>query len=172
MLKIRENIDVILVCFAILIPIPSVVFLIYYDFPKKIDMELPAFEYMYGEEVGEQTTVAIKGKVKRPVFRKSVFEGSIFIDSYEITKEHPDIVSIDMDNYIGSINIVNFESRKYENLFLGIIRTEQNLESMLIHVSGETVKDEKSKIIALPANNIEEAMEVYERIYDIKLGGQ
>ena len=168
MLKIKENIDLILVCFAILIPIPSVAILIYYDFPKKVDMELPAFAYMYGEEVGEQTTVAIKGKVKRPLFRKSVFEGSIFIDSYEITKEHPDIASIDMDEYFGSMSVINFESRKYETIFHGFIRTEKNLESMILHVSDNTLKDGKSKIIALPANSIEEAVEVYENIFDRK----
>ncbi|MDX5476680.1 MAG: hypothetical protein LPK00_14190 [Bacillaceae bacterium] len=146
-------------------------FYIYYDFPKKVDIELPAFEYVYGEEVGEQTTVNIKGEVKRPVFRKSVFEGSIFIDSYEITKEHPDIAWIDMDEYFGSMSVINFESRNYETIFHGFIRTEENLESMILHVNDDTGKDGKSKIIALPANNIEEAMEVYERIYHIKLGG-
>ena len=164
MLKIKENIDVILVCFAIIIPIPTGAFLIYYDFPKKVDMELPAYEYIFGEEVGEQTTVTIKGKVKRPVFRKSVFEGSVFIDSYEITKENPDIAWIDMDEYFGYMTIINFESRNYETIFHGSIRTEENLESMIIYVSDYTVKDGKPKILTLPANNLKEATEVYEKI--------
>ncbi|WP_096155648.1 MULTISPECIES: hypothetical protein [Bacillus] len=172
MLKIKENIDLILICFAILVPIPSGAFLYYYDFPKKIDMEYPAYEYSDEEqEVGEVTSVSVKGKIKRPLFRKSEFEGSIFIEKYEITKDYPDEAWIDMDFFVGNMNYIKFENNKIVTKFFGWLMTEENLASMLIYVDPYPERGNKSAFlntkIAVPATNYEEATAVEQRLYNL-----
>lgn len=71
---------ILLICTAVTI------FLIYYDFPREINLEYPAMEYRVGDpSTAESISVRINGTLSRPLFRDAVFNGEMVFDKYEFT---------------------------------------------------------------------------------------
>jgi hypothetical protein len=76
--------------------LPVVVLLVFgtaffmtYDFPQKIDLTLPAVQYQLNDPSSAQiTTVEVKGKISRPLFRRKEFAGQIRIDGYDFTETY------------------------------------------------------------------------------------
>ena len=123
--------------FIIVVAIITVIFLRFYQFPKKIDIEVPAVSF-YENDLSstKQTSIKVSGVLYQPLFRQHIFKGKITIDSFEFTKEKDtlDTYVLDKINGINMGNLVYYEPSKLRESFdsIGIIWFDDSFEHINI----------------------------------------
>lgn len=150
----------------------SFCFLLLYDFPKKIDLDYPAYEYVSGQSGdGEETSIKIQGVLKRPIFRNEVFSGKIIIDKY---KESADYELIDVvfhsKNGMGSLSYTRTDNGEVDLNLLGVIWMAEDfgkINIMLNPSSSESGGEEQLRISA-PASDYMEAESMEEELKDLE----
>lgn len=160
---------------GLIVIIMGSVLLLFYDFPKKIDLTYPAIELQPSTtQSSKETTLNIKGTLKRPFLRNSIFKGSVTVDNYDYTKTYdlidfPILETGDQRYSVLSYTTVLTDpdtNEVYSDLIsLGIIYIDGNFDHVGIRANGP-INEEKSESInrwiVAPAENEEEATLLYQ----------
>lgn len=168
-----------LVILILIIIIGFIIFLLLDNFPKKVDISYPAVEFELGDpESVEETTVTIKGILKRPLFRSHVFEGDVIIDRYQASNIPPDNFILTKEFEVSKSNKngkdiytfvtsriftkevrgqVAFESEEFGK----IVWTDKAFENFSFNVF---LEDYDSAILSAPTTTYDEAIQIYENL--------
>lgn len=154
----------ILLPLIVLIIIITCAFVLFYDFPQEIDVQYPAMEYRKGDKSSVQaTTIEIKGRLSRPLFRDPIFKGEFIIDKYGFTKSYEliDIVFYkNIQNGLGSLTYTTIINGRPIIQSFGSIWISGNFDELKILVYEPIEAENKSstdlRLIA-PAKTYDEA---------------
>ncbi|MBW5447617.1 hypothetical protein GE107_16285 [Cohnella sp. CFH 77786] len=138
-------------------------FVLLYNFPKTIDIEYPAIEYLEDDPLTAQaTTIRIQGTLSRPLFRNATFHGKFIIDKYDFTKTYW-LMDVVMRNGWGWLTYANTTNGDTTLQSLGSIWMSGDFDKLkiVVHepVSGEYTKPSVIRISA-PAKNYYEALSI------------
>jgi hypothetical protein len=159
----KEGLDVFGRKKRLLIPVAVFVgtlFLLFYSFPKAIELDHPAVEYRNdGSAQAELTRIRIKGILTRPLFRDGSFRGSIVIDKYDFTRTYKlaKVQLAQRDNTTTGLLIYFPVSTLLPVQSLGMLRMSGDFERLIIyrpHVENGQVP----YILTAPARTLEEAL--------------
>jgi hypothetical protein len=144
------------------------VFLLLYDYPKKLDLTYPAVEFRTGDvNSADITSIKIKGKLRKPLFGNRQFIGEIIIDKYDMTKSYS-LIGFELStNNIGLLSYGN--TRNGESLLdmFGAIYLSKDFESLTIELNepvGGEQKARKNLVIAAPATHYDDALAIYQSL--------
>lgn len=166
----------ILLLSIVLIIVITCAFVLFYDFPQEIDVQYPAMEYRKGDKSSVQaTTVKIKGKLSRPLFRDPVFKGEFNIDKYDFTKSY-DLIDIvfykNIRNGLGSLTYTTINNGRPIIRSFGSIWISGNFDELKILVYEPIEAESKSstdlRLIA-PAKTYDEARLIDKHLTDHQL---
>ncbi|MFE7062000.1 hypothetical protein ACFVAD_07595 [Sutcliffiella sp. NPDC057660] len=155
---------------GVLLLLLSFVFLVFYDFPKKIDLDYPAYEYNSNQpEYGEETRIKLQGVLKRPIFSDEVFSGKIIIDKYQETAEYELIdVGFHSENGMGSLSYTNTSNGELELNLFGVIWKSDDFDmvNIMLNNPNSQSSEEIHLRISAPANNYNEAERIEGNLID------
>jgi hypothetical protein len=162
-LKINKKV----VIFSIFILLCFGGFLLFYNYPKTIDIEYPAVEAHINNPASMQkTTIKIKGTLYRPLFKDKSFKGQLLIEKYDFTKNNAltnIIFSKDIRNSFGSLVYSNLINGRSTLDSLGAIWISGDFDKVKIWVY-EPIDAEKKQstdlTICAPAQTFEEALSI------------
>jgi hypothetical protein len=147
-------------------------FLTFYRFPKSIDLQYPAVEFRNGDaSSAEQTTIAIKGTLYRPLFRNAEFSGTIAVEKYDFTKRY-ELIDVrfykEIRNGWGPLVYSYVDDGKPILKSFGSIWKSGDFERIGIEVN-EPLPSAATLTIAAPARTYEEARSV---VAQMETGGK
>lgn len=123
--------------FIIVLAIITIIFLSFYQFPKKIDIIVSAVSFYENDSTStQQTLIKVSGVLYQPLFKQHKFKGKIIIDNLEFTKEK-ETFDIYITEKIKGINVSSLTYYKQVKLFdsydnLGLIWFDDSFEHINI----------------------------------------
>lgn len=142
-----------------------VIFIFFYDFPKKIEVTRPAVSFNEKDPTSlKDTFIHVSGSLSRPLFRNHVFEGSIIIDGIEKTVKYEtmDIEVLKNNNEVNMGNLVYNTSSTYATM-LGIIWFDDNFYD--ISILGVNTEDKQKEIVYIvTGESYEEALSTLKKM--------
>ncbi|MCH1624095.1 hypothetical protein [Fredinandcohnia quinoae] len=154
-----------LVMMMIAIALPVTCFLFLYDFPKKINQDFNAFQYMAEDaNSGETLKVSVIGTYKRPLFRDPVFTGKMIIDKYDFTKTY-ELIDVGFFQHeggkMGALAYTSTHEGKTDLVLLGMIAIDDDFNGFTILLNeNDGMQIESDFRIAAPATNYDEALQI------------
>lgn len=138
---------------------------------RSIDEEYKAIQFRTNDLTEmEHTTIEIKGKLHKGIFKKPKFVGSIVIGLYEFTKRYElnNLTFTEYDKgYYGYLSYHANINGKADQKIMGDILISEDFKEIVIYVVEQTGSNEqllKELIISAPSQTLNEAIEIYERL--------
>ncbi|WP_028594507.1 hypothetical protein [Paenibacillus assamensis] len=134
-----------------------------YEFPSRVQFELPAVQFNAGNsKTVKKTIIRVNGTYHRPLFRKERFEGSIQIDSFPFTKSY-ELVPLTMHTDKTGVNYtvltyINPDPSAHHIDIVGTMWVSEEWKEIKIEIlrEGESNNPKGAYIIA-PSTSYEEA---------------
>ncbi|MDG0808703.1 hypothetical protein [Cohnella rhizosphaerae] len=146
-----------------------------YHFPKRISADYPAIEYRIGNPASaERTTIHVKGKLYRPLYRDPYFKGRIAIDKYDFTGSsdysmYPITFTSDLLNGWGSLGYNAYLDRTIKMEMLGVLWQHDDMKALKISIYEPvraSQKETKDLTLIAPADHIDTAMALERKFSD------
>ncbi|MGW7162399.1 hypothetical protein HP548_31250 [Paenibacillus taichungensis] len=152
--------------FSIIPIVLIILILLFYQFPKKIDIIRPAVSFNDNNpESLKNTSIHIAGTFNRPLFRQHVFKGSIIINGIEITEKY-DTIDTEVLKRMNGINMGNLIYNNTQNAtVLGIIWFDNNFRDIGI-LGVNTEANQKEAIYIVTGESYEEGLNNLKKMRD------
>lgn len=164
-----------LIAWAVTLIIGLSAFIFLFDFPKQINITYPAVEFELGNETSaEETTLIIKGTLKRPLFRNRIFEGQISVDKYPATTDNimlsgMEFIELENDKYASGLFYLD---ANFDMVIFGAIYTDKEFGQVNLafqEQDGNSITNENPKsttrlLLSAPASSYEEADQIYNQL--------
>lgn len=148
--------------------------------PRNIDINYPAIRYYWDNPNNViQTTVAIKGKLYKPLFFNSRFKGTCIIEEYNFTKDYKmrDLIfEKKIFNGAATLCYINYQTgeRAPKTKILGEIWISGDMDKICISgYSPEFFSSDKNyeplMLISAPAQTKEDAMQIVDQLIPVDL---
>ena len=141
----------------------GVIILLVSFLPKNIDISYIAAQYNSDEPhiVQRNLTITMKGKLYRPLFLDTRYEGSCVIEGYDITKEYDlDDIIFSHTNGIRNITYSTIKDDSEKTWHLGNVWIKDDVDAILIWGLAPSGNPEERVRIVAPAVTSEEAEEI------------
>ncbi|MTI48108.1 hypothetical protein [Sporosalibacterium faouarense] len=162
----------------IIIILIMVISYIYYIFPRDVETSMVGIKYDKDNDSQEEVTIKFKGYVHRKVLKATIFKGSIFINGIEYPKIKISTYFSENQNYfnepilyydpsLGGGQKGNLYIEPGEYVLLGNVILDKRFEKCVISLVEESSKNsfsENGEVIAAPANSMQEATTLYNKM--------
>ena len=141
--------------------------------PRNIDINYPAFVYSTGNltDIKEQTTISVKGKLRRPFFFNATYRGEINVGYYGTLSGSLVVIEFQKDeDGFGQMTCQSLVDNSSEALtktvmsYVGKIKIEGYGDKVIIHgILPEDVGTDSTNLqvnIVAPAQTLTEAMQI------------
>ncbi|WP_188208293.1 hypothetical protein [Alkalibacillus aidingensis] len=140
--------------------------------PTSINKEYEGFIYQLGSDAeGKKAKIEVNGELKNSIFDKNQFEGFISVNGEKIPPNNAvqDTVILDLEEQLGGLLIYTIQNERGESILqYGELHQNDEFKEVLITKFPEdgSWNVEDGIIIAAPANNKDEALNIANEIID------
>ncbi|PXW86016.1 hypothetical protein DES38_1262 [Streptohalobacillus salinus] len=152
---------------VIILILLTTTFILFYNFPTKIEAEYPAIQYNEGyPDSVVQTKIKISGTLNRPIIGNKTFNGQFVIKGYNFSKDYK-LIDVVFSNFtkksmVGSLGYINNKNGKNDLKIVGIIASSDMEKFTLSFYDSEKEEPnpEKQIKISAPSTTYEEGMKI------------
>ncbi|WP_152394280.1 hypothetical protein [Paenibacillus guangzhouensis] len=164
----RSKVFKVTISLIIVLGIITTLILVFYQFPKKVDLVSPAVSFYENDPSSiKNTSIRISGTLNRPLFQQHIFKGTVTIDDLEFTKANGtlDTYVLDKNNGIHSGNLVYHKpSKPGEIVTVSMIWFDDDFEH--INIVSNWGENKKLSLLIVSGSSYEEAIDTQKKMRD------